>query len=244
MDVVDGVRMSGPLAPYARGFAGELARLGFTIYSAQKQLQLAAHVSRWLDDAGLSTDDLSAAAVDGFLAARRAAGHGEFITPKALAPLLRYLRGLGVAPQPELLVPQTRAEQLLADYRSWLLTERGLRVKVVRGYVDSVAPFVTTHAGRGEAGLRGLDAGDVTAFMTAQARRLAPKTVQRLATALRSLLRYWHLRGLTGGPLDHVVPRIANRGPGCPSRWSKARRQRCWRPATCRPRPGGVTVRC
>ena len=216
MDVVDGVRMPGPLAPYSRGFAGELARLGFTRYSAQKQLLLAAHVSRWLGDSGLGTDDLDAGAVDGFLAARRDAGHGEFITPKALAPLLEYLRGLGVAPQPEPPAPQTRAEQLLADYRSWLLTERGLRVKVARGYADSVAPFVTAHCGRGEAGLRELGAGDVIAFMTAQARRLAPKTVQRLATALRSLLRYWHLQGLITAPLDQVVPRIANRRPGLP----------------------------
>ncbi len=70
MDVVDRVRLSGPLAPHARGFAGELSRLGFTRYSSQKQLQLAAHVSRWLDDAGLGTADLDAGAVDGFLAVR------------------------------------------------------------------------------------------------------------------------------------------------------------------------------
>jgi integrase/recombinase XerD len=216
MDVVYGVRVTGPLAPYARGFAGELARLGFTRYSAQKQLQLAAHLSRWLGDAGLSTAELNAGAVDGFLAARRDAGHGEFITPKALGPLLGYLRGLGAAPQPAFPVPQTRAERLLADYRSWLLTERGLRVKVARGYADSVAPFVTAHCGAGEDGLRDLDAGDVTAFMTAESRRLAPKTVQRLATALRSLLRFWQLQGLTGRPLDQVVPRIANRRPGLP----------------------------
>jgi integrase/recombinase XerD len=67
--------------------------------------------------------------VDGFLAARRAARHSGFVTPKALAPLLGYLRGLAVAPQPVPAAPRTAAEQLLADYRSWLLTERGLRVK-------------------------------------------------------------------------------------------------------------------
>jgi len=216
MDAVDGVRVTGPLAPHARGFAGELARLGFTRYSAQKQLLLVAHVSRWLGDAGLSAAGLDARAVDGFLAARRSAGRGEFVTPRALAPLLGYLRGLGAAPPPEPAAPQTPAERLLADYRRWLLAERGLRAKVARGYVDSVAPFVTAHAGGGGAGLRELGAGDVTAFMTAEARRLAPKTVQRLATALRSLLRYWHLRGLIGGPLDQVVPRIANRRPGLP----------------------------
>jgi site-specific recombinase XerD len=89
-------------------------------------------------------------------------------------------------------------------------------VKVARGYVDSVRPFVAAHAAGGEAGLRDLSAGDVTAFLTAGSRRLAPKTVQRLATALRSLLQFWHLHGLISGPLDQAVPKVANRRPGLP----------------------------
>jgi hypothetical protein len=36
--VVYGVRMTGPLAQYAGGLAGELARLGFTELSARCQL--------------------------------------------------------------------------------------------------------------------------------------------------------------------------------------------------------------
>ena len=216
MDVLYGVRMTGPLAQYARGLAGELARLGFTELSARCQLALAAHLSRWLAAAGLDTAALTTAVVDAYLAARRAAGYRAYLTPKALAPLLGYLRGLGVAPQPAVLVPQTWAEELVEGYRRWLLTERGLGVKVARGYVDSVRPFVAAHAAGGEAGLRDLGAGDVTAFLTAGSRRLAPKTVQRLATALRSLLRFWYLQGLISGPLDHAVPKVANRRPGLP----------------------------
>ena len=96
------------------------------------------------------------------------------------------------------------------------MAERGLRPEVARGYLNAVRPFVTAHAAGGVAGLRGLVAGDVTAFLTAESRRLAPGTVQRVATALRSLLRFWHLQGLTGGPLDRAVPRAANRRPGLP----------------------------
>jgi integrase/recombinase XerD len=189
MDVLDGVRMTGPLAQYARGLAGELARLGFTELSAQCQLGLAAHLSRWLAAAGLGTAALTTAVVDAYLAARRAAGYRAYLTPKALAPLLGYLRGLGVAPQPEVPAPQTWAKGLVDGYRRWLLAERGLGVKAACGYVDSVRPFVAAHAAGGEAGLQGLGAGDVMAFLTAESRRLAPKTVQRLATALRSLPR-------------------------------------------------------
>jgi integrase/recombinase XerD len=215
MEVIDRVWVRGPLARHARGFAGELTRLGFKTAAARKQLQLTAGLSEWLAAEGLGTADLSGEAVSAFLAARRRAGHREHVTPKALAPLLGYLRSLGLAPEPEPAAPQTLAEQLLADYRGWLLAERGLRPKVVRGYVDSVAPFVTAHAG-GWVGLERLAAGDVIAFMTAQSRRLAPKTVQRTATALRSLLRYWHVQGLVSGPLDKAVPRTANRRPGLP----------------------------
>ena len=48
MDVLYGVRMTGPLAPHAMGLAGELARLGFAETSARAQLGLAAHLSRGL----------------------------------------------------------------------------------------------------------------------------------------------------------------------------------------------------
>jgi integrase/recombinase XerD len=97
MDGLYGVRMVGPLTPYARGFAEELTRLGFTTFSARGQLGLAVHLSRWLTGAGLDTVALSTATVDAFMAARRAAGYTAYLTPKALAPLLGYLRGLGVA---------------------------------------------------------------------------------------------------------------------------------------------------
>jgi integrase/recombinase XerD len=213
---VHGVRVAGPLAPYAQGFAAELTRLGYRSGPAQKQLQLAARLSEWLDAAGLGAADLEETAIEAYLAARRAAGYGEFVTPRALAPLLGYLRKLGVAPLPETPVPQNLAEELLDGYRCWLVAERGLRRTVARGYLSAVRPFVAAHAAGGRSGLQDVAAGDVTAFLIAQSLQLGPKTLQRVATALRSLLRYWHVQGLTGGPLDRAVPKTANRRPGLP----------------------------
>lgn len=216
MGVLYGVRMTGPLAPYARGLAGELARLGFTEFSARGQLGLAAHLSRWLGAAGLGTAALTTPVVGAYLAARRAAGYTAYLTPKALVPLLGYLRGLGVVPQAEIAAPAAPAEVLLEQYRCYLLAERGLQAAVARGYVDSVRSFVARCAGAGGGDLGQLTAGEVTAFLVGESRRLAPKTAQGLATALRSLLRFWHLQGLTSGPLDQAVPKAANRRPGLP----------------------------
>jgi hypothetical protein len=36
MDALYGVRFMGPLTPFSRGFAEELVRLGFTVFSARK----------------------------------------------------------------------------------------------------------------------------------------------------------------------------------------------------------------
>jgi integrase/recombinase XerD len=84
-----------------------------------------------------------------------------------------------------------------------------------RGYLDLVGPFVE-HSVRDEADLCGLTAGQVTCFVVAESRRLAPKTVQRLASALRSLLRYWHVYGVIDTPLAAAVPKVAYRSPGLP----------------------------
>ena len=45
--------MTGPLSAYRDGFAEELAGQGYTAGSAQHQVGLMAHLSRWLDSRGL-----------------------------------------------------------------------------------------------------------------------------------------------------------------------------------------------
>lgn len=116
MVVVHGVRVAGPLAPYAEGLAGELGRLGFTPLSARQQLQMAAHLSRGLAGAGLGAESLTGPVADRFLAERRAAGYSAYLTPKALGPSLGYLRRLGVAPEPVRPEPAAGPAALLEAY--------------------------------------------------------------------------------------------------------------------------------
>ncbi len=47
------VRVCGPLGPYSDGFRTELAARGYEPSSAAGQLQVMAHLSRWLVDRGL-----------------------------------------------------------------------------------------------------------------------------------------------------------------------------------------------
>src|SRR5438552_1006729 len=114
------VRVTGPLQRYARGFAVELAGLGYTPNSAALQLGLMAHLSRWLEHNDVGPEQLSAAEVERFVAARRAAGYTNHTSAKGLEPLLGHLRGLGVAPPAE--EPALSAAELLLErYRDHLI---------------------------------------------------------------------------------------------------------------------------
>jgi hypothetical protein len=94
------VRFRGPLTPYVDGFWRELLRLQYTPHSAGGQLYCAAHLSRWLDDQSLGVGDLTDERAVAFIAHRRSQGYRQYRSPRALRPLLQYLRGIGVAPLP------------------------------------------------------------------------------------------------------------------------------------------------
>ena len=82
-------------------------------------------MSRWPAGEGLDAAGMTPRAAERFLAARRAAGCTLYLSPKALVPLLGYLRGLGVAPEAPDAAPATRAEALLDRWQYYLITERG-----------------------------------------------------------------------------------------------------------------------
>jgi hypothetical protein len=92
-----GVRVTGPLAAYADGFWGYLAGQGYAPSSAQDQLRLMAHASRWLDGQGADASGLTTERIAAFLSVRRSS-YVRLVSGRALAPMLGFLRGVGVTP--------------------------------------------------------------------------------------------------------------------------------------------------
>lgn len=203
----------GPLAAHAAGFRAELERLGYTPLSAAVHVRLMAHLSRWLANKGLEVSALTPARVEAYFADRRAAGYVNERTARALEPLVGYLRRLGVVPAPVPVVPATPAERLIARYRDYLTVERGLAEKTVDLNVRLVRPFLLDRAEAVDKdaegfGLEDLTAGDATAFVVAQCRQ-RPRSVQRIVTALRSLLGFLYVEGVIGQPVAAAVPSVA-----------------------------------
>jgi hypothetical protein len=123
MTAVARVRMSGPLTPYVEGFAVELTAHGYTDLSLANQLRLMADWSRWLQSAKTLVDQIDHDVVARFLAKRRRT-HTQFITERALAPLLRYLHAIGAV---SVMKQEQRPQgEVLGEYERYLIEERAV----------------------------------------------------------------------------------------------------------------------
>jgi len=213
------VRVVGPLARYADGFAAVLVQRGYAPSSAAGQLQLMAHLSRWLVQSGLAGSDVTASIVEQFLQARRAAGYGQWLSVRGMAPLLAYLRGVGLAPVPPPVLAKTPVETLLAAYRVFLVEERGLAASTASSYLSVAQQFLSHLGASDRVDLSALSAVQVSEFVLANCRERSGGSASILVVGLRALLRYLHLAGITPTGLVGAVPAAA-----------------CW-PATTLPTP-------
>lgn len=202
------VRVTGPLTSYAEGFAVELAKQGYRPNAAANQLQLLAHLSRWLAIKGVDATALSVPVLNEFLTARRSQGYALWLSPKALAPIVSYLDSVGLA-VPAAKAVWSPASLLLAGYRSHLLDTRGLVATSARGYVDAVRPFVAGRVVNGQLDWKGLTPEDVIGFVRSTCHGRSVGSAKLAVTALRSLLRYLHVEGLISRSLDTVIPPVA-----------------------------------
>jgi site-specific recombinase XerD len=201
--------VSGPLAPYAEGFRAELLGEGYSWGSAAHQIHLMAHLSRWLEAQGLEPAVLDDRLTGQFLAARRADGYAALWSARAVAPLLDYLRGLGVVVPPRAPVPQTPAGRLAARFGEYLARERGLAGDSVRSYTGVARRFLAETAVGDDGGAEGLTAADVTGFVRRECARRSVASAKATVTGLRALLRFLYLDGQISAPLTGAVPSAA-----------------------------------
>jgi len=201
--------VTGPLVPYVTGFRAELERRGYRRKPVADQLRLMAHLSRWMEAAGLPLDQLSPGHVLEFLADRRQAGYRLWLSPKGLAPLLGYLRDVGALVAPAASEPSGPAEDLLASYKAYLVVERGLAPATVVSYLHVARLFLAGRQPVPDLGLPLLSAAEVIVFVQAECQARSVGSAKYIVTGLRSLLGFCYLDGRLPKPLAGVVPAVA-----------------------------------
>ena len=98
---------------------------------------------------------------------------------------------------------------LVERYRAYLAGERGLAAGTVRYYERVACRFLSlTSSGEG-LDVGGLTTGDVSRFVLDECRCRSAGSAKTVVMALRSLLGYLYLEGLTATALAGAVPAVA-----------------------------------
>jgi integrase/recombinase XerD len=204
------------LAPCADGYERWLVARGYSRGTVQCRLWQLGQLSGWLQREGLAVGELNAGVAARCAVALRQAGYRSYVTGASMRVPLAYLREFGAVPAPA--AGAGPVEELLADFRVYLASERGLVAGTVRNYERAARTFLEDRVARvGELELGRLGAADVSGFLARECPRRSVSGAMDLAAKLRPLLRYLHVAGLIEAPLVWAVPNVADlRGRSLP----------------------------
>ena len=200
-------RKPGELGRHVEGYREWLTARGYTPLTVRNMLKDLGQVGQWMSREALVTSQLDEEAMISFLAARHKNGRLRELGPRAMMPLLTFLREAGVTPvgQPS----RTPLAALLGEYRIWMLQERGLAPTTMLRYENTARCFLQqqamTNAALEPAQLTGLD---INTFLLRERGRVSAGSAKGRVAELRSVLRFLYLQGLTPLRLGAAVPPV------------------------------------
>ena len=200
-------RKPGGLGPQVEGYRAWLEQRGYTPDTVRNMLKELGQVGRWLMLGNLEAEQLDEQGIAAFICARRAAGYRRVPGPRAMMPLLSYLREVGIVAEAPLLA--TPLGVLLAQYRSWLVDERGLAPSTVLRYGNTARRFLTEQTVVGGVCTPSVLTGrDVNEFLLRECARVSAGSAKGRVAELRSVLRFLYLQEITPLRLGTAVPPV------------------------------------
>ena len=200
-------RRPGLLVPYVEGYRLWLLGRGYAPDTVRNMLKELGQVGAWLSTVGLGVVDLDEMRVQQFRLFRASAGFRRVPGPRALTPLLTYLREIDAVP----VARRSGAplDLLIERYRCWLVEERGLAVPTVARYEHTARRFLVEQAMTGEVlHLETLTGARVNAFLLGECARVSSGSAKGRVAELRSVLRFLSLHDLTPMRLGSSVPPV------------------------------------
>ena len=207
----------GRLGPFVEGYRVWLLERGYSPGTVGHELRFLGVVGRWMVAEDLAVGQLDGDVIAAFVEAHRVKGRVAAVVARGSRSLLIYLRELG-AVGPERDDPVTPLGELIAEYRQWLISDRGLAPLTVKRYVALATRFLGERVSVvDELGVRDLSGEHVAAFVLRECERLSVDSAKGKVGELRSLLRFLFVRGLIALALGDAVPLVASwRDTGIP----------------------------
>jgi site-specific recombinase XerD len=190
------------------GFAAFLTEQGYAAGSVAEFIARMRRLGRYLGGRGLGADALNPTLIDAFVDSEQQAGRK---VPSALwlRHVLAYLRSVGAAPPLPVVTPSP-LDDMVGDYRGWLVVERSLSPRTIYNYMHLTRRFLAATCGGELEVLLSLTAADVAAYLRAMCQRYRARSVNEIVVALRSLFRFLYLKGHIETPLAQAVPWMAS----------------------------------
>jgi site-specific recombinase XerD len=200
-------RKPGRMGPFVFGFQTSLSEQGYSVLAVRNMLKDVGALGRWMQERDLQPSQLAAAVIAEFRSDRLAVGRRKIPSVKSFEPLVRFLRAEGVLGEPP--QPESPVEQLLLDYRRWLVAERGLAESTVIRYENLARRFLQLHWVGDRVEAAALTGTEVVAFLLRESERVSVGSAKGRVAELRSLLTFLFVRGLTPRLLTTAVPPVA-----------------------------------
>jgi site-specific recombinase XerD len=201
---------AGLIGPQLQSFAALLSEQGYCSDYGWRKMRLVAGLSRWLQRRHIPLTELNETRIAMFLNNRRKRGQSQAGDRCTMALLLRHLRRANIVP-PLSPVIRSDIDLICQEYESFLLEERGLVRSSTDSNLTAARRFLSHRFPSGKVYLTKLRARDVTDFVLYDSAKVSPKTVQRTATALRSLFGFLFQKGRLSTNLRAAVPMVAVR---------------------------------
>jgi hypothetical protein len=193
-----------PLAVPLETYARQLHEKGCVVQSGALQLRLLGCFNGWLSRRKLGSQDVDTAVIAQFLRGRApSVRRGDSAALSRLLTILQPNRSTTVAP------PPSAVEIALEQFQQYLRQERSLTESTVINYTPTVRAFLLERFPEDSVDCQQITAGEITAFVAAQAAVITSKRAPLVVTSLRSFLRYLFHRGIVATDLATCVPTIA-----------------------------------